>query len=303
MSANPDLLIVGAGPAGVSAALWAKSFGLSTLLLEAGPEPGGQLHQVHFRPENLPGAVSGHGAAIAAAFAADLSKYGIDCRCGAVAEALASSPAVRLAGGERLAASAVLIATGVRRRRLDVPGERELEGRGVSFSANKDRAGFAGEDMVVVGGGDSAFENALLLTAVGCSVTIVARGKPRARPEYRRRVAADSRIEVLEDTRVTAVLGEQRVRAVRLAGPRGDFELPVAGVVVKVGVIPNTEWCAEALELDGDGYIEVDDQLLTSQSHVWAAGDVARPAVAGITVAMGHGALAASAIRTALRGR
>lgn len=300
---TPDLLIVGAGPAGVSAALWAQSFGLSTLLLEAGSEPGGQLHHVHFRPENLPGAVAGHGAAIAAAFAADLSTYGVKVRYGAAGESLeAGAPAVLTAGGERFAAGAVLIATGVRRRRLEVAGERELEGRGVSFSANRDRAGFAGQEMVVVGGGDSAFENALLLTAVGCAVTIVARGTPRARAEYRRRVAVDPRIEVLEGTRVTAVLGEERVRAVRLAGPRGAFELPVAGVVVKVGVIPNTEWCAGALELDPDGYLPVDEQFGTSQPRVWAAGDVTRPPLAAIAVALGQGALAVAAIRTALRG-
>ena len=300
---NPELVIVGAGPAGVSAALWARSLGLSTLLLEAGSEPGGQLHHVYFRPENLPGAVAGHGAAMAAAFAADLSTYAIPVRYRAPADALEpEAPAVRMAGGERLAAAAVLIATGARRRRLEVPGERELEGRGVSFSANRDRAGFAGEEMVVVGGGDSAFENALLLAAVGCRVTVVVRGTPRARAEYHRRVAADRRIEVLQHTRVIAVLGEERVRAVRLAGPRGEFDLPVSGVVVKVGVVPNTEWCAGALERDAEGFIPVDEQLGTSHPRVWAVGDVTRPPVAGIAVALGHGALAATAIRAALRG-
>lgn len=298
-----DLLIVGAGPAGVSAALWAKSLGLSTLVIESGPGPGGQLHHVYFHPENLPGVVPGQGAAIIAAFTADLHKYEIDVRYGVAAQALAGSPEIRTAEGERIAAGAVLIATGVRRRHLGVDGETELEGRGVSYSANRDRAGFAGQEMVVVGGGDSAYENALLLTAVGCSVTIVARGKPRARAEYRERVAADKHIEVLEKTRVTAILGKDRVSAVRLEGPRGGFELPGAGVVIKVGVVPNTEWCAEALDLDADGYIEIDDQLLTSQQRVWAAGDVTRPAVLGIAVAMGQGALAAAAIRAALRGR
>jgi len=299
---NAELLIVGAGPAGVSAALWARSLGLSALLLEAGSEPGGQLHHVYFRPENLPGAVAGHGAAMAAAYAADLSSYAVQVRYRASAVAIEPEvPAVRIAGGERLAAKAVVIATGARRRRLEVPGERELEGRGVSFSANKDRAEFAGEEMAVIGGGDSAFENALLLTAVGCRVTVVARGSPRARVEYHRRVAADRRIEVMQKTRLIAVLGEERVRAVRLAGPRGEFELPVAGVVIKVGVVPNTEWCAGALERDEEGFIPVDEQLGTSQPRVWAVGDVTRPPVAGIAVALGHGALAATAIRATLR--
>lgn len=303
MSMNPELLIVGAGPAGVSAALWARSLGLSVLLLEAASEPGGQLHHVHFRPENLPGAVPGHGAEIAAALAADLAAYGIPVRFGVRAEALEPhTPAVRIAGGERLAAGAVVIATGARRRRLEVPGERELEGRGVSFSANRDRDAFAGEDMAVIGGGDSAFENALLLAAVGCRVTVIARGATRARAGYHRRVAADPRIEVIGDTRVLAVLGEERVRAVRLAGPSGEFELPVSGVVVKVGVVPNTEWCAGTVERGPDGFIPVDEQFGTSQPRVWAVGDVTRPPVLGIAVALGHGALAVTAIRAALHG-
>lgn len=300
---NPEVLIVGAGPAGVSAALWARSLGLSMLLLEAAPEPGGQLHHVHFRPENLPGAAPGHGAEIAAALAGDLARYRIPVRFHSPVEALEPhAPAVRLAGGERLAADAVVIATGARRRRLGVPGERELEGRGVSFSANRDREAFAGEDVAVIGGGDSAFENALLLAAVGCRVTVVARGATRARAEYHRRVVADPRIEVMRDTRVVAVLGEERVGAVRLAGPRGEFELPVSGVVVKVGVVPSTEWCADAIELDPDGFIPVDEGFGTSQPRVWAVGDVTRPPVLGIAVALGHGALALTAIRSALRG-
>lgn len=298
-----DLLIVGAGPAGTSAALWARTLGVSTLVLEAGPAAGGQLHQIHFRPENLPGAVEGHGPAIAAAFAHQLAAGGIEVRCGAAAAALEpAAPAVRTASGERIAARAVLIATGVRRRRLDMPGEGELEGRGVSFSATQDRERFAGEEVVVAGGGDGAFENALLLAEVDCHVTLAVRGTPRARREFRQRVAAEPRIEVLEGTRVTAVLGEERVRAVRLAGPRGEFELPAAGLVVKVGVIPNTEWCAEAIEVDAEGYLPVDDRFGTSQPRVWAAGDVTRPPLAGIAVALGQGALAAAAIRSVLRG-
>lgn len=300
---TPDLLIVGAGPAGASAALWARTLGLSTLVLEAGPAAGGQLHQIHFRPANLPGAVEGQGPAIAAALADQLAAGEIEIRCGAAAALLEpAAPAVWTAAGERLEARAVLVATGVSRRRLEVPGEHELEGRGISWSATQDRDRFAGEEIVVAGGGDGAFENALLLAEVGCRVTLAVRGTARVRREFHQRVAAEPRIEVLEGTRVTAVLGDERVRAVRLTGARGEFELPAAGLVVKVGVIPNTEWCAGALEVDAEGYLPVDDQFGTSQPRVWAAGDVTRPPLAGIAVALGQGALAAAAIRTVLRG-
>ena len=300
---SADLLIVGAGPAGVSAALWAQTLGLSTLVLEAESSAGGQLHHIHQSLANLVGAAGGDGPALARSVAAQLAESGVGVRYGVAAAGLEpDSPAVRSNVGERFAASAVLVATGVRRRRLEVPGERPLEGRGVASSATQERARFAGEEVVVAGGGDGAFENALLLAEVGCAVTIAVRHAPRARLEFRRRVAATSRIEVLEGTRVTAVLGEERVRAVRLAGARGEFEQPAAGLVVKVGVIPNTEWCAAELECDREGYVPVDEQFGTARPRIWAAGYVTRPPLAGIAVALGHGALAVSAIRAALRG-
>jgi thioredoxin reductase (NADPH) len=300
---TPDLLIVGAGPAGVSAALWARSFGLSTRVLEAAATAGGQLHHIHHPLATLAGAGGGDGPALARTLASELAAAGIEVRYRSEAVGLdPAGPAVRVAEGGALPASAVLVATGVRRRRLEVPGERALEGRGVSWSATQDRSRFAGDEVVVAGGGDGAFENAWLLAEVGCAVTLAVRHRPRARREFRERVAASPRIEVLKDTRVTAALGEQRLRAVRLAGPRGEFELPAAGLVVKVGVVPNTGWCAAELECDADGYVPVDEQFGTAHPRVWAAGDVARPPLAGIAVAMGHGALAVASIRAALRG-
>jgi thioredoxin reductase (NADPH) len=297
-----ELLIVGAGPAGVSAALSARLLGLEPRLVESAAAPGGQLLYIHFRPTDLAIARDGDGPAIAAAMTQQLAAARIAVRCGAAATGLASGsrPAVILEGGERVEADAVLIATGVRRRRLGIPGERELEGRGVSYSANLDRAQFAGRHVVVAGGGDAAYENAMLLTAVGCTVTVAVRRTPRARADFRARVAADTRIQVREHTRVVAAVGEDRLTAVRLAGPAGEKDEPAAGLVIKAGVIPNTEWCRPVLAHDADGYLVVSSSLATSQPRLWAAGDVTRPAMLSIAVALGHGALAAAAIRNAL---
>lgn len=303
-----DLLVVGAGPAGISAALWARSLELDVLVLDAAPAPGGQLHLVHFHPLAVPGFERGDGPALAESYARQLETSGVPWRADCAAARLVPARAhgglarVELAGGESLEARAVLIATGVRRRRLGVPGEREFEGRGVSFSARRDLDRLAGRPVVVVGGGDAAFENALLLAEAGAEVDLVVRGEPRARSEFRDRALESERIRVHAHARVVEVLGGDEVTAVRLEDGGAGSELPARGVVVKIGVVPNSEWCREAIATDAAGYVLVDAGLGTSAPDVWAAGDITRPAPPSVPVALGQGAQAAAAIRAAVRG-
>jgi thioredoxin reductase (NADPH) len=302
-----ELVIVGAGPAGVSGALWARSREIEPLVLDAAPVPGGQLLHIHFHPRELAGFSMGEGQEIAAAYADQLRSAQVAVRSGVSATALEfgagdpPAPVVVTSAGDRIEAGGVLVASGVRRKRLGVPGERELEGRGVSYSANRDRAALGGREVMVAGGGDAAYENALILAAAGCRVTLLVRDEPSARQVFRRRVEAEPRIAVRTGTRVTALIGEKALRAVRVEGPGGLEELPAEGIVVKVGNLPNTEWCRAALALDGDGFVIVDARQRTSQPRVWAAGDVTRPAIAGIPVAMGAAALAIADIRETLR--
>jgi thioredoxin reductase (NADPH) len=303
-----DLAVVGAGPAGISAALWARSLELDVLLVDAAPAPGGQLHAVHFHPLAVPGFEHGDGPALAAAYTRQLAASGVPWRGDCASVSLrppgdSGEPAeVGLTGGEPVLARAVLIATGVRRRRLGVPGERELEGRGVSFSATRDHARLAGRTVAVVGGGDAAFENALMLAAAGGFVDLLVRGEPRARSEFRERVAADRRIRVHRDARVTAIVGEGGVTGVRFEGPGGGGEIAAQGVVIKIGVLPNSEWCRDAVGTDEEGYVRVDAGLATSAIGVWAAGDITRPVPPSVPVAIGQGAQVATAIRAAIRG-
>jgi len=298
-----ELVIVGAGPAGISAALWARSHEMPALVLESEAGPGGQLLHVYFEPRDLAGMPPGDGAAIATRYQKQLADSGVTVRYGALVQSLAVAPRLLLAlvAGEEIATRALLIATGARRRRLGVPGERELEDRGVTFSATRDRERLAGHAVAVVGGGDAAAENALMLAQAGCDVTLIARGALRARPAFRERVAAEPRVRVLVHTRVVRVLGESQVTGLELQSPTGGSRLVCDGVVIKVGVVPNTEWCREVLPHDEDGYLRVDAEYATGVPGVWAAGDVIRPAVLSAAVAVGQGVLAASAIRRALR--
>jgi thioredoxin reductase (NADPH) len=302
-----ELLIVGAGPAGVSGALWARSRGLEPLVIEGAPQPGGQLLSVYFHPRELAGVRTGEGPVIAASYAEQLGEAGIPVRYGSAATALEcpegaeARPAVTMADGSRHDAEAVLVASGVRKRRLEVPGERELEGRGVSYSATRDLEHLRGKRVAVVGGGDAAYENALILAAAECEVLLAVRGAPRARGEFRRRVAAERRVTVLERARVAALHGERRLESIRFEGPDGAFERAVDALVVKVGVLPNTEWCRDALSCDAEGFVVADSRQRASRPRVWAAGDVTHPALACIAVAMGTAALAVADIRRTIR--
>jgi len=303
-----DLVVIGAGPAGISAALWARSLEMDVLLLDAAPSPGGQLHLVHFHPPAVAGFESGDGPALAAVYVRQLTAAGVSWRgdCAAVSLRAAGNDGqpveVGSAGGEAFAGRAVLVATGVRRRRLGVPGEREFEGRGVSFSATRDQARLAGRPVAVVGGGDAAFENALLLAATGSEVDLLVRGEVRARSEFRERVAAERRVRIHRDARVAAILGDEHVTAVRIERGTAVEELPTRGVVIKIGVLPNTEWCRSCVPTDAEGYVRVNADLATTARGVWAAGDVVRPLPPSVPVAIGQGAQAAVAIRKALRG-
>ena len=297
---NADVAIVGGGLAGVSAALWARSLELEPVLIDPGPRIGGQLERVHFELPNLAGMVAGNGPEVAARLADQLAARRITPRLGLRAVSLdAAVPAIGIDDGSTLEARAVLIATGVRRRRLDVPGESELEGRGVSFSATGDRAWLAGRDVIVVGGGDAAFENALILRDLGCRVTLAVRGTPRARSAFQRRIGAAG-IEVVANARVLAILGDTQVTGVRLETSAGVVEREIGAVVIKAGVVPNTEWCRTAVPVDAEGYVVVDAALRTTRSHVWAAGDVTRPPRMAAAIALGHGAVAIESIRRSL---
>jgi thioredoxin reductase (NADPH) len=302
-----DVIIIGAGPAGLSAALWCDELGLDTLVIEREAETGGQLLRVYNPIENYLGARAENGRALRDLFAAQTEDKEFDLWTEAEIESIdLRARRVRLRSGEELQSIAFIIATGVRRRRLGVPGEEELAGRGVLESGVRDRDAVAGEDVLVVGGGDAAAENALLLAEVCPTVTLVHRGKKlSARSEFVERIKGEHRINVFTEATLQSILGKERVESVEIlrAGALKPFRMAVRGVLVRVGVEPNSELFREQLHTDERGYVVTTGEQETSVEMVFAIGDISSPLAPTVSGACGAGATAAKVIASRLTGR
>jgi thioredoxin reductase (NADPH) len=300
-----DVIIIGAGPAGLSAALWCDELGLDTLVVEQAAEVGGQLLRVYNPIENYLGARAADGRELRDLFAAQVEEGDFDLWTEAEIESVdLKSKRVRLRSGEELQSIALIIATGVRRRRLRIPGETEFEGRGVLESGRLDQDKVKGEDVLVVGGGDAACENALTLSETCATVTLVHRGKRLgARAEFAERIKSDHRINVFTETTLRAILGGERVESVEMlrAGALKPLRMAVRGVLIRVGVEPNTELFRDQLHTDERGYVVVTGEHETSAGNVFAVGDVSNPLAPTISGATGAGATAAKVIASRLR--
>lgn len=295
-----DVCIIGAGPAGLSAALWCDELDLDTLLLEEAEEVGGALLRVYNPIENHLGVRARDGRALRDVFAAQGEAAEFDLWTSAHLESVdLASKKLQLRSGELLHTIGVIIATGVRRRKLGVPGEQEFAGRGVMESGVRDREAFAGKDVCVIGGGDAAIENALLLAEVCPTVTLVHRGsRLRARAEFIERVRNDHRITVFLESTLRRILGRDEVEGVEIyhAGAIKPFEMGVRGVLVRIGVEPNTELFRGQVATDEAGYITVSGHQETSVTNVFAVGDVSNPLAPTISGAVGAGATAAKVL-------
>ncbi len=298
---TPDILVIGGGAAGISAALWAKRLGVTPLLLEAGPKLGGQLNRSYNRSTDCPGFYGLTGAEIADRLTEHLNAEAVPFRVDARVTELSLENFFARIGDETISARAVILALGVEKRRLGIPGEREFAGRGVSTSATRDKHLYKNMDVVIVGGGDGAFEEALMLDESGCRVTLVHRSdRFRARPLYRDAVFANPRIHVLTHARPTEIIGNEQVQGIRLElAPPGDeprtITLDVSGVFLTLGVAPSTALVAGQLDRDADGFIVTDRHGATSRAGVWACGEATRPLLPSIVTAFGEGATAAKA--------
>jgi thioredoxin reductase (NADPH) len=302
-----DVIIIGAGPAGLSTAFWCDELGLDTLVLEQAERVGGQLHRVYNPIENYLGLKARNGQELLAHFTKDLDAAEFDLWTQVDIESVdLKARRISLRSGEQLQTIAMVVATGVRPRELGVPGEKKFIGRGMIESGARDRQLFAGKDVCVVGGGDAAVENALLLAEVCPTVTLVHRGKKlRARREFAERLQPNNRITVFTESVLTRILGNDEIEAVEIQRKEGlkPFQLAVGGVLIRIGVEPNTDLFREQIETDEKGYITVNSQQETNVAMVFAVGDVSNPVAPTISSAIGAGATAAKVIASRLNAR
>ena len=302
-----DVIIIGAGPAGLSTAFWCDELGLDTLVLEQAEEIGGQLHRVYNPIGNYLGLKARNGKELLKHFAAEVDEAEFDIWTQtAITSVDLKAKRISLASGEELQPIAIVIATGVRQRELGVPGEKEFVGKGMIESAARDRHLFAGKDVCVVGGGDSAVENALLLAEVCPTVTLVHRGKKlRARREFIDKLQAVHCITVFTESVLTRIIGEEDVVAVEIQRKQGlkPFQVAVGGVLIRIGVEPNTELFKNQIETDGKGFVVVNSLQETKVPMVFAVGDVSNPLAPTISSATGAGATAAKVIASRLNER
>ncbi|OIQ59021.1 thioredoxin reductase [Moorella thermoacetica] len=293
-----DLMIIGGGPAGLTAALYGARGGLNTILLEMGA-PGGQAGQTG-RIENYPGFPDGiTGIDLAMKFAEQAERSGARLEMTTVRKVDFSGVNKKaITSNGEYEARAMIIASGARPRPLGVPGEDELRGRGVSYCATCDGAFFRDKKVAVVGGGDSAVEEALFLTRFASQVTIIHRRDAlRATRVIQDRARDNPKISFLWNTVVNAIQGKDKVSSLQLKDVRTGAlrEEPFDGVFIFIGLKPNTDFLDGALTLDPDGYIVTREDLATSIPGVFAAGDVRAKNFRQVSTAVGDGAVAAMA--------
>lgn len=299
-----DVIIIGAGPAGLSAAFWCDELGLDTLVLEQSTHIGGQLLRVHNEIRNYLGLKTKNGAELLERFSEKIDDAEFDLWTEASIESIdLNTKRISLHSGEQLNAVSLIVATGVRSRTLGIPGEIEFAGKGIIESGTRDRDLFEGQDVCVIGGGDAAVENAVLLAEACPTVTLVHRDKKlRARRELAEQLQGNHCITVFTESSVTRILGDEAVEAVEIQRHGGlkPFQLAVRGVLIRIGVEANTHLFRDQLQLDESGYAAVNREQETSVPFVFAIGDVSNPLAPTIGGAVGAGATAAKVIASRL---
>ena len=293
-----DVIIIGGGAAGLTAGIYTCRAGLKTLMLER-LMPGGQvINAERSRTFRLSDA---YRAEIGPLMQQQAMNYGLEIRLGEVDELAQDGDNWRVsAWGEEYTSRTVIVAGGSTLRKLGVPGEEELYGAGVSYCATCDGGFFMNQTVAVVGGGDSALDEALVLTEYASNVLLFLRGDSFSGEKIlQERVLSNSKIEVRRNTTISAILGDGQVEGVALVDETSGetSRIDLSGVFIYIGLDPNTDYLQGVLPLDNAGHIATDLWMGTPARGVFAAGDIRQNSAAQLVSAAGDGATAAVAAR------
>jgi thioredoxin reductase (NADPH) len=293
-----DLIIIGGGPAGLTAGIYAGRARLKTLLLEKLIH-GGQMMTTDLI-ENYPGFPEGiTGFELSDRMRKQAERFGLEIRSHEVLELKPGKPAHTVVLEEgRLTAGAIIIAAGARYRRLGVPGEDRLAGKGVSFCATCDGALYRDQEIAMVGGGDNALSETIFLARFAKKIHLIHRRHEfRAAKYLQERVAAMDLVEIHWDSEVVEFLGKDSLEAVTLKHVKTleTSRLPVAGAFIAIGMLPNSGWLKDLVPMDEWGFIFTNDLMATQTPGIYAAGDVRAKLWRQISTAVGDGAMSAIA--------
>lgn len=300
MGALYDIIIIGGGPAGLTAGLYACRARMKTVLIEKAL-CGGQI-LITDTIENFPGFPDGiKGPDLADWMFKQASHFGLEVKTSealrvTLGKAAEQAFSVELSGGETVEALSVIISSGARWNTLNIPGEKELTGRGVSYCATCDGPLFRNKEVVVVGGGDTALEDALFLTKFASKVTVVhRRDRLRATKILQERALTNKKIEFCYNSVATAISGSKQCEGVAVKDivTLAQKTIKASGVFVLIGMTPNSSMVKSLASMDDKGYVICDDDMNTSVEGMFACGDVRKKLLRQVVTAAGDGATAA----------
>ena len=290
-----DVVIIGAGPAGMTAAVYASRAELKTVILERGV-PGGQMANTE-EVENFPGFVMTTGPELSSKMFEHAQTFGAEYKYGDIKSVEVDGDIKILkTSSEEIHTKSVIIATGAEYKTIGVPGEDLLRGRGVSYCAVCDGAFFKERELVVIGGGDSAVEEGVFLTKYASKVTIVhRRDELRAQKILQDRAFKNDKIEFIWDTELQTINGDSRVESVTLKNKNTceTYDYKADGVFIYIGMLPLTSPFEDLGILNENGYIVTNEEMETDIPGIFAAGDVREKSLRQIVTATGDGSLAA----------
>ena len=289
-----DLVIIGSGPAGMSAAIYAKRAMLDTLLLEKEYMPGGQVIQT-YEVDNYPGIPKTNGMELSSKFAEHAKELGIETKVAEVTDIMPDGDVkeIILKDGEKIRTKTIILATGAVHRTLGVPGEKELAGMGVSYCATCDGAFFRNKVTAVVGGGDVALEDAIFLSRMCKKVYLIhRRDELRGAKILQNQVKNSDKIEIIWNSVVTKIDGDNKVESIQIENVdrHVDKTLDVDVIFIAVGTKPVSELLKGRLEMDDQGYIRAGEDGITNLPGIFAGGDGRTKNLRQVVTAVADGA-------------